>query len=1082
MSYRPNAKSIQKINDLEGIYDGMAHVFQDAQLTLSGHRKLVIIMKNIHKRAIELGFEESFAMKFAKFINFILPLKKGEQVGDRIIKFCSVFIASSYKDEEVAKKDTEQDNVDEDVDEDEDTPTGKFVDYILRHLLRGIQAKDKHVRYRVIQLLAYLVNNIGEIDEELFTALQWSLNRRLYDKEPNVRLQAIVAISRFQYLPEGGQKASESILLAMQNDDSAEVRRAALLNLTKNETTIPFLLERARDTNSINRRLVFSRISKELGDFRDLDLELREELLKSGLKDREQSVQSAAVKMFATTWFDVVQEDLLELIDSLNVVNTEGDISDVAIQIFYQTRQDFVNTKVNITKEMWKELSVEMAFFIRSFYDYCNENRLFELIDKFYPESIELSEILSKYLNLRNSFIKNSTGIIQEYEVLHAKLESLRHEEFELEQQLEGETESQPREKEIEKLLVSKRDEITKELLNFEEPRQEYVTYYEQLKDLEFIIKQLIMISKDYDFSDEIGRREMLRIIRSSLTNDELSDELIELSLKVLKKISINERDFSTMCTEIVTDIRDSYMDEVDDTFHSAISSLSDEEKDDDDEDDDDEEDEEDEEEGLDVEGRDESKADTHKAKKRKKEPKEPPSETLIQCLLITKHLLELTEESISNVSLSSLLDSLVRPSVLRNDNLYIRNLAMTCLGLYCLLDKQLAIQQLYLFGVAASRADEELRILSIKVIVDILSTHGISVLDVEGQVDSLSLAKLFYKVLRLYEMPKLQCVVAEGLCKLFLADILTDFGKTKKDSDDGEGNKADAEQEDQEKVLFETLILTYFHPLNANNHELRQILAFCIPVYSFSHTKHQDKVASISGDCFYRLFRENGEFEKYENMATPSTILQQLIHWCDPNNLVNLTQVEIKRSAAHFWQAMGLLQALEQDTPRNIKKTIISNLNKLFITEELGSVVLTGLKRAIEDTRLVFETSSHDPSFALDSLSDRSFEKFYQNIKEITERAMEMEKVKAEEDKENSILSNISTVPEEKQGSPEEESVDVKQGENEVEDKEVEKETAVKEKSADSETEDIEDSLQKIDELLDEEDNVDYDVSMEDV
>lgn len=1036
MSFRPTTKSVKLIDGLDGIHTAMAHVFQDAQMTLLGHRKLVIVLRAIQQRAEELGLGESFSLRFTALVNRILPLKKGEQVGDRIVKFCLVFVATLYKDDEAKR-------AQDDADIDEDTPTDRFVDYLLRHLLRGLQAKDKHVRYRVVQLLAYLLNNIGEIDEELFTALKWSLNRRIHDKEPNVRLQTIVAISRFQYLPQraGGKKATENILSAMQNDDSAEVRRAALLNLIKTDDTIPLILERSRDVNLINRRLVYSRISKELGDFRDLDIELRERLLQNGLHDRDQSVQSAAVKMLAHNWFETVHEDLLELIDSMSLVDKEGEqVAHFAVRLFYATRQDFV-AKATIAKDAWKELTTELAFFIRTFYEFCNEKQMFDTIDKFYPESIELSQILQKYLKLRKSFITNNEELVHHYQRLHSELEDLRRHEYELEAESadEGSTRSQ---EDIAALLKAQRGQIAEKLETFEEPRQNYTTYHEQLQELEFIIKQLFLIAKDYDYSDELGRREMLRITRSTLSNDELSDELIELSLKVLQKISINERDFSTMCTEIVTDIRDSYMDENDETFHSAISNMDDDDdkRSGDGNDDDHDDDEEDESQKA-TQPSQASELKTSNHKRRKREPKQPPDDILIQCLLITQHLLELTEETITNVSLSSLLDGLVRPSVLRNDSVYIRNLAMTCLGLFCLLDRQLAIQQLYLFGVAASRADEELRIISVKVIVDILSTHGTSVLDIEGQVDSLSLAKLFYKLLRLYEMPKLQSVVAEGLCKLFLADILSDFGKSAE-------TKADSEQEDQEKVLFETLILTYFHPLNVHNQELRQILAFCIPVYSFSHANHQDKVASISGDCFFRLFRENGEFEKYDNMASPTAVLQQLIHWCDPNNLVHMTQVAIKKSTSHLWQAMGLLQALEQDTPRSIKKVIISNLNRLYITEELGSTVLKGLQKAIEDTRLVFETSQHEPSFVLDSPSDRSLEKFYTHISELAAKAAETEK--QQEGVPRTVLAT-SVGSADPVVSPVEPS-----------------------------GHELNDSLQEIDNLLEKEEDVDYDINLE--
>ena len=204
-------------------------------------------------------------------------------------------------------------------------------------------------------------------------------------------------------------------------------------------------------------------------------------------------------------------------------------------------------------------------------------------------------------------------------------------------------------------------------------------------------------------------------------------------------------------------------------------------------------------------------------------------------------------------------------------------------------------------------------------------------------------------------------------------------------------------------------MILTYFHPLNIDNHALRQTLAFCIPVYAFSHPTHQDKVASISGDCFFRMFRDGGEFSKYENIASPTSIIQQLIHWCDPNNLVNLTQVEIKKSPAHFWQSMGFLQAVEQDTPKSIKKIIINNLNKLYITEELGSTILKGLLNAIEDTKSMIESNQHDPDFIFDALTEKNFDKFHQSIKDLIGKAEQMEAENSKNEQKNLFISEKS-------------------------------------------------------------------------
>lgn len=1038
-------KSVKSIDSLDGITRAMAYVFQDAQLSLSGHRKLVVILKSIYLRAIELNLENSFLLKFVKLINKILPLKKGEQVADRIAKFCSNFVSSLFKDETTRRNEGHR----EPSDSVEDASyLSEFLDYLVRHLLRGIQAKDKNVRYRVVQLLAYIVNYIGEIDEDLFKALHWSLNRRLNDKEPNVRIQAVVALSSFQYInmddnPDSEKhafsSATKSLLHVLQNDESAEVRRAALLNLIKNEETIPFLLERARDVNSINRRLVFSRILKEIHDFRHLNFALKERLLKWGLHDRDEKVLSCVIKMFSNSWLELVGGNIFELVDSLSVV--ESEIAETAMHLFYKARPDVVSS-LEVSEQMWKELTTERAFVIRTFCEYCNENNMYELIEKNFPESIELATILSKYLRLRKSIIDENQKRLEEYSLYKSTLETydsqlskLKEDEQVLMSRWTGRDNLRRNEKlsqEMGKLREAFEDalkEREQEIENNKELSENYLYLHEQMRDLEFIIHQLLLISKDYDFSDEIGRRQMLQIIRSSVTDDNLPDELIKTSLKVLSKISINERDFIAMCTEIVTDIRDSYMDENDDdSFHSAISGFQDTPS-------------EDEylssseapkshgwdkrraENSLDEYGSSEG-SETPSRRRQKKEPKQAPDNIVVRCLLITQHLLELTEEPLSNnYSLGSLIESLVRPAVLRNEKPNIRLLGMKCLGLFCLLDRNLAVENLFFFGMAAAKADEDLRIECIKIIFDILSTFGISVLDIEGGVDSLSLARLFYKILRIPEMPGLQCVVAEGLCKLFLADILTDFGKSEDLEDDLHDNGGTEKQHetrndgDQEKQLLETLLLTYFHPLNVRNHDLRQILAFCIPVYAFSHPRHQEKIASVSGDCFFRMFSQNGEASKYEKFTSPNTVIQHLIYWCDPNNLVNISEEEVKKSPSHFWQTITFLQAIEQDTPKNIKRTIINNLAKMQLSEYLGLELLRGLVNGIQDTKNVIDTNTDDPNFVLDASTSKNFERFFQNVLDLVSKAEALEADSYKSDEDDSPLTSsqsIRTIPRE--------------------------------------------------------------------
>lgn len=1135
-THKPTLVLIKEISSLSEITDAMAHVFQDAQMTLSGHRKLVVLLRNIQTRAISIGYEEAFNFQFTKLTSKILKLRKGIPAADRIAKFCSVFVATILKEE--TETPTSRPENDENSEDELETVSSEFVDNLIRHLLRGIESKFKEVRYRVVQLLAYLVNYITEIDEQLFKALHYSLNRRLYDREPIVRIQAVVAISRFQYFHLGDENevnsATKSLLAAVKHDDSPEVRRAALLNLVKNPYTVPSILGRAHDVNAINRRLVYSRILKEITAFKDIDVEIREQLLSWGLNDRDPSVKSAAVGMLTKTWLSLANEEILELIENLQVVDSE--VAETAMDVLFDQKRDKLDA-VEIAPESWKELTVEKAFFIRTYFDFCNANKLYDNIERNVPELTKLAFILQEYLKLRNLMLESNSDLLDEYKTYQHKQAKFSHlikdgqvEKVELSrrlvkesaykeqleehvQKIEADVESkkedirllsadrkkksgrkfvdfseeeaeqyinnlklelkdleteheksasaleeytasvttkEDRLKELAKILVHQNNEKGKFVESTLDLEEKFHPLGEQLKELEFVIEQLLLIIRGSDFADVAGTRRLLPCITNALTNDKLADKLISISVSILRKISIDESYFSGLCTEIITDIRDSTLDENDETFVSAASIFGEQNDEDDDDEDDDQ----------------ESQADESQ-KRRKVAPSLPPDDLLIQCLMILQHYLEIVEDPLANIhQLESLIDTLIRPAISNNLNSTIRLLGYRTLGLFSLIDKGLASSNLKFFGMSASKAqDEELKILSTKIIFDVLSSHGVGILDDKGDesVDSLSLARLFYSLLKTYEMPQLQAVVAEGLCKLFLADLLVNFGK-------GELHNSDDEQDEpqQETQLLEMLLLSYFHPLNAKNQELKQTLAFCIPVYAFSHENHQRNVSAVSGDCFYRIFRTDSELGRYENLASPSTVIQQLIYWCDPHNLVNVSPEDARKNPSHFWQIIKLLQVVEQDSPKNVKKAILLNLNKMAVSEDLGSELLKGLKSALDDTRQVISSNQDNGDFALDSATDKGLDKFQASIDEFIEKAERTESEARARTPVRSRTASVSSV-----------TIEVSM-ETAGEEAEQKQEETLAENSKTETPKSKEPDLSEIDRLLDAEENVDYDIDME--
>lgn len=66
------------------------------------------------------------------------------------------------KEEEDENEDMDEDE--EDDDEIIDTVSGTFVEKLLRHLLRGFNAKGIYVRTRCCQIIALSISSIGEIE------------------------------------------------------------------------------------------------------------------------------------------------------------------------------------------------------------------------------------------------------------------------------------------------------------------------------------------------------------------------------------------------------------------------------------------------------------------------------------------------------------------------------------------------------------------------------------------------------------------------------------------------------------------------------------------------------------------------------------------------------------------------------------------------------------------------------------------------------------------------------------------------------------------------------------------------------
>ena len=353
----------------------------------------------------------------------------------------------------------------------------------------------------------------------------------------------------------------------------------------------------------------------------------------------------------------------------------------------------------------------------------------------------------------------------------------------------------------------------------------------EEAADLEFIVLQLILISMNLDYGDEIGRRKMFSLFRETLAIPELPELVTKLVVDGLKKLATSEGEYSMIILEAIAEIHDTIVDDdgdgENDSFHSAQSDPEDAESvegsvtprarpprpaaeqqpkskkqklnshqtgrkrrrggdggDDDDNDNGDGDNDNgngDKDAGgdggdvdmMDVDDDDEEAEEAAEAAKAMKELL-----VNLKCLHISQCMLEnIGGELTSNSHLVTMLNGLVVPAV-RSHDAPVREAGLRCLGLSCLLDRQLTETNLGLFIHVFNRGHEKMQVEALYIISDILLTHGSAPLLSENcNADHKQLYRMFEKGLAMDDSEGVQSVAVEMLCKLMLAQVIKDEG-----------------------------------------------------------------------------------------------------------------------------------------------------------------------------------------------------------------------------------------------------------------------------------------------------------------
>ncbi|XP_030349076.1 condensin complex subunit 3 isoform X2 [Strigops habroptila] len=281
--------------------------FQLAQKPHQNRAKLVLTLKSTYD---QLGDKEDFHEKFIHFLKYAMIIYRREPAVEQVIDFAAKFVTSFCQmEKEDGSEAGEEDNL--------------LLNYVFNFLLESHNANSHAVRFRTCQLVNKILGNMPEnaqIDDDLFDKINEAMLVRLKDKFSNVRIQAVLALSRLQDPKDENCPVVNIYNTLLENDSNSEVRRAVLSCIAPSARTLPKIVSRTMDVKEAVRKLAYEVLAEKV-HMRALSIAQRVKLLQQGLNDRSDAVKEVIKKKLLQAWLRMTEGDVLELLHRLDVEN-----------------------------------------------------------------------------------------------------------------------------------------------------------------------------------------------------------------------------------------------------------------------------------------------------------------------------------------------------------------------------------------------------------------------------------------------------------------------------------------------------------------------------------------------------------------------------------------------------------------------------------------------------------------------------------------------------------------------------------------------------------------------------------------
>ncbi|XP_023023077.2 chromosome associated protein G [Leptinotarsa decemlineata] len=379
-------------------------------------------------------------------------------------------------------------------DETEDYVEHPLLTEIISFLLICSGSNKDIVRLRACQLINKILDNlIGvEVSQELCDNLEENLLIRLQDPKSAIRQQAVISLHRIQDPSNPDDQIITQFTHLMNSDIFAKVRLLCVEKIAIRSNVIRHIINRTRDVDPNVRLSAFKRLSELTGA---LKISERRIILHCGFSDQSEKVREFVTSILVKAWLQYYDNDILKFMKSMRLDTTEEDIEN--------TTSLFECVLGIIFKDRpLKELTGMLGL---------DDKKLIPL-DNLDWETVSYWRIYVQYLS--------------------------QNEEFDVEL-----------------------DEAIPELIYFCNYIKRYytnnpkeVTAYEFLEH-QFILKQLFLITKTFDFAEVTNRKCLNTLVTNILENAVLMSDTIEVIVSTLECSIPNFEKRTQFVSEIISEI-----------------------------------------------------------------------------------------------------------------------------------------------------------------------------------------------------------------------------------------------------------------------------------------------------------------------------------------------------------------------------------------------------------------------------------------------------------------------------------------------------------------------------------------------